>query len=72
MLESARLMEQYEFDALIHGKEQSLNRSKNEEVMPRYKFVSLAYYQEQHEDEELEKKAHNLNLRFIMWLSKKS
>ncbi len=52
-------MQQHHFDALIHGKEQKLNRSKKEEVVPRYKSISLAYYQEQHKDEELEERAHN-------------
>jgi hypothetical protein len=33
--------------------------SKKEEVVPRSKYISLAYYQEQHKDEKLEERAHN-------------
>jgi hypothetical protein len=44
------MMQQHDFNVLIHGKEQRLNMSKMEEVVPRYKFTSV-------EDEELKKKA---------------
>jgi hypothetical protein len=44
-------------DVVIHGKEQKLNRLKREEVVPTYIYDSLPFYQEKHEDEELEKKA---------------
>jgi hypothetical protein len=47
-------MQQHDFDALIHEKEQILNMSKREEIVPRYKSTSPPYYQEEHEDEELE------------------
>jgi hypothetical protein len=43
-------------DALIHGKEQKLNKSEKEEVISRYKFVLPIYYREEHEDEELEER----------------
>jgi hypothetical protein len=52
------LRQQHDFDVLIHEKEHGLNSLEREEVVPRYKFVSPPYYQE-HEDEELEKKAQN-------------
>ncbi len=58
-MESASLMQQHDFDALIYEEEQRLNRLEREEVVPRYKFASPPYYEEKHEDEELEKKAHN-------------
>jgi hypothetical protein len=40
---------------LIHGKEQKLDMSKREEVVPRYKSASSPYY----EDEKLKEKVHN-------------
>jgi hypothetical protein len=59
MLESAGLMQQHDFDIFIYEKEQRLNRLEREEVVPTYKFASPPYYQKEHEDEELEEKAHN-------------
>jgi hypothetical protein len=32
---------------------------EREEVVPRYKSISLLYYQEEHEDEKLEERAQN-------------
>jgi len=52
-------MQQHDFNAPIHGKEQRFNKSKKEEVVPRYKYVSPPYYQEEHEDEEFEERANN-------------
>jgi len=48
---------QHDFDDPIHGEEQRLNMLEKEEVVPRYKSTSPPYYQEEHEDEELEKKS---------------
>ncbi len=39
--------------------------------MPRYRYASPPYYQEKHEDQELEEKLKILNFRFIMWLNNK-
>ncbi len=57
MLELTSLMQQHDSNVLIHGKEHRFNRSKREEVVPRYKSASLPYYEEEHEDEELEERA---------------
>jgi hypothetical protein len=56
---------------LIHEEKQRLNKLKKEEVMPRYRYASPPYYQEKHEDQELEEKLKILNFRFIMWLNNK-
>jgi hypothetical protein len=56
------MMQQHDFNVLIHEEEQRLNMSEREEVIPRYKYVSPPCYQEEHEDEELEKKAQNFEL----------
>jgi hypothetical protein len=45
-------MRQHDYNGLICGKEQILNVLEREEVIPRYKFVSPLYYEEEHEDEE--------------------
>jgi hypothetical protein len=50
---------QHDFDVPIHGEEQRLNMLEKEEVVPRYKSTSPPYYQEEHEDEELEKRVQN-------------
>jgi hypothetical protein len=39
--------------------------------VPKYIYDSPPFYQEEHENEKLEKKLKILNLKFIMWLSKK-
>jgi hypothetical protein len=52
-------MQQHNSDALIHEEEQSLNKSKREEVVPRYISASPPYYREEHVDEEFEQRAHN-------------
>jgi len=57
VLELTSLMQQHDSNVLIHGKEHRFNRSKREEVVPRYKSASLPYYEEEHEDEELEERA---------------
>jgi hypothetical protein len=49
-LESPGLMQQQNFDALMYEKEQRFNMSKKEEVVPRYKSISLPYYKKEHED----------------------
>jgi hypothetical protein len=56
---------------LIHEEKQRLDKLKKEEVMPRYRYASLPYYQEKHEDQELEEKLKILNFRFIMCLNNK-
>jgi hypothetical protein len=38
-------MQQHDFDALIYEEKQRFNRSKREEVEPRYILTSLPYYQ---------------------------
>ncbi len=52
-------MQQHNSDALIQKEEQRLNRSKREEVIPRYIFTSSPYYQKDHENEEFEWKTQN-------------
>jgi hypothetical protein len=71
VLESTNLMQQHDSNALIHEEKQRFNKLKRGEVMPRYRFASPPYYQEKHEDQELEEKLKILNLIFIMWLSNK-
>jgi hypothetical protein len=61
-MESTCLMQQHNFYVLIQEEEQRLNRSKREEVIPRYIFASPPYYQEDHENEDLNKKIKILNL----------
>ncbi len=53
MLESTSLMQQHDYNGLIRGKKQRFNMPEREEVIPRYKFVSPIYYEEEHENEEL-------------------
>ncbi len=55
-LELTSLMQQHNFDVLIHEEEHRLNMSKREEVILRYIFASLPYYRKEHEDEELEER----------------
>jgi hypothetical protein len=43
----------------MYEEEQRLNKSKREEVVPRYRFASLPYYQEDHENVKFEQKAQN-------------
>jgi hypothetical protein len=50
-------MQQHDFDALIHEEEHRFNKSKREEVVPRYKSPSLPSYKKEHKDEKLEQKA---------------
>jgi hypothetical protein len=38
-------MQQHDFDALIYEEKQKQNRSKREEVVPRYILTSDPYYQ---------------------------
>ncbi len=61
-------MQQHDFDALIHGKEQTLNKLEREEVLPRYKFASPPYYKKEHEDEKLKKIAQNFepHIHFVV------
>ncbi len=47
-------MHKHDFDDLIHENEQRFNKSKREEVVPRYKFASPLYYQKDHEIEKFE------------------
>jgi hypothetical protein len=54
------LMQQHDFDALIHEEEQRLNRSQKEEEIPRYKSISPPYYREENEDEKFEQRAQHL------------
>jgi hypothetical protein len=56
-------MQQHDSNVLIHKKEHKFNRSKREEVIPRYKLASPPYYQEEQEDEELEERTHNFELQ---------
>jgi hypothetical protein len=44
-------MHQHDFDVLIHEEEQRLNMLEREEVILRYRFISLPYYREEHENE---------------------
>jgi len=48
-------MQQHDFNVIIHGKEQKLDMSKREEIVPRYKSISPPYY----EEEEVKERAHN-------------
>jgi len=50
-------MQQHNSNVLIHEKEQRFNMLEREEIVPRYKFASPLYYQENHENEELEQRA---------------
>ncbi len=52
-------MQLHDYDAAIHAKEQRLNRSKWEEVVPRYRFVSPSYYRKDHENVKFEQRAQN-------------
>ncbi len=56
-------MQQHDSNALIHVKEQRLNMSKMEEVIPRYRSTSLPYYNKEHEDEKLEVRSQNFEPR---------
>ncbi len=55
MLESTSLIQQHDFDVLIHKKEQRFNKLEREEAVLRYTSISPFYYPKEHEDEELEK-----------------
>jgi hypothetical protein len=57
VVKSTSLKQQCDYDALIHGEKQIFNMSKREEVVPRYKFASIPYYQKKCEDEKLEERA---------------
>jgi hypothetical protein len=50
-------MQQHDSNFLNCGKEQRLNRSKREEMVPRYKSASPPSYEIKHEDEEQKEKA---------------
>jgi hypothetical protein len=41
----------------MYEKERKFNKSKREEVTPKYKYVSPIYYREDHENEEFEQRA---------------
>ncbi len=43
----------------MYEKEQKLNRSKRNKIIPRHKLTSPPYYRKEHLDEELEKRVHN-------------
>jgi hypothetical protein len=47
-------MQQHNSNALIQKEGQILNMSKKKEVVPRYRSISLHYYQEGQENEEFE------------------
>jgi predicted glycosyltransferase len=47
-------MQQHDFEALILKEEQKFNKSKREEIVPRFRSTSPFYYRKEHEDEELE------------------
>jgi hypothetical protein len=47
---------------LIHDEDQKLNNSKREEIVPRYRFASPPYYQEDHEKKKFERKTQNFEL----------
>jgi hypothetical protein len=46
-------MQQHEYDAMIQGEEQRFNMLKSEEVVLKYKSISLRHYKKEHEDEKL-------------------
>ncbi len=51
-------MQQHDFDALIHVKEQRLNMLEREEMVSKYKFFSPPYYRN-HENAKFEQRAQN-------------
>jgi hypothetical protein len=61
-------MQQHDSNDMIHEEEQRFNMSQREEVVARYKFASLPYYQKDHEIEEFEQKAPNFEplIRYVV------
>jgi len=59
VLGSIDLMQQHNFDTLIQEEEQRLNKSEREEIVPRYKFVSLPYYRNGQENAKFKQRAQN-------------
>jgi hypothetical protein len=45
---------------LIYEEEHKFNRLKKEEIVPRYRSISPPYYRKDHENEECEQKAQNV------------
>jgi len=43
-LESIGIVQQHNYNALIQEEKQKINKSKREEVVPRYIFTSFLYY----------------------------
>jgi hypothetical protein len=59
VLESLGLMQQQKSDVIMYEEEQKLNTLEREEVVPKYRFASPFYYQEDHENVEFEQKTQN-------------
>ncbi len=57
MVESTNLMQQHNFDTLIQEEEQKFNKSKREEVVPRYESISPFYYLDDQKNEKFEQRA---------------
>jgi hypothetical protein len=64
-------MQQHDFNAPIHGKEQRFNKSKREEVIPSINMFHHLTIKKNMRMKSLKKELIILNLIFIMWLSKK-
>jgi len=64
VLEPIGVMQQQNFEVLIYEEKYRLNKSKREEVIPRYILVSPPYYWEDYEDEKFQQKTHNFELPF--------
>ncbi len=43
----------------MYEEEQKVNMLEKEEIVSKYRFVSLPYYRKDHENEEFEQRAHN-------------
>jgi hypothetical protein len=52
-------MQQHNSNTLIQEEKKRFNSLEREEVIPRYKFVSLPYYRKDHENEEFEQRTQN-------------
>jgi hypothetical protein len=50
-------MQQHNFDTLIQEEEQKFNKSKREEVVPRYESISPFYYLDDQKNEKFEQRA---------------
>jgi hypothetical protein len=59
MLKSIDMMQQHDSHTLIQEEQRRFNRSKREEVVPRYKNVSPPYYKKGEENENFEQRAQN-------------